>query len=271
MSVPIIAGIVNNSSTPSQKSDYGIVISQPGYNAGTTSSQNQIFNSSWPSLQEAFARSIPVGTTQVAHGLKFTPFSVYYSVANSGSLPSFTSLGFNVANVDATNIYIPSSTSATYVVGYNIDLTKDIDYPTLQGTNVKLNYDPDYGIKVVKSGKLISSTDLRDYILHSRCQSALVLAVKTQATTKSTPTIAGGGGAIQYTSTLGYPSWNFGFVKSSVGLYRYAPFYQQAYPITFTDDVTTYIEWQTVAGDVGATLVILRNPLFAKTFTVATY
>jgi hypothetical protein len=174
---------------------------------------------------------------------------------------------------DEINVYVPStySGSATIVI-YNIDLTADVEYPYTTKDSYQNIFDYDFGLKMVKDGKDIDSADMRDYILHSRCGSPLVLAVKTQDTSNpANPTI------VQYTNKIGYPTLNFGFIRvigtsfigvSYDGIKRYynAPLQSQAYPWTVTDGFITYVSFGATSD--GATIVILRNPSIATTNSV---
>jgi len=175
---------------------------------------------------------------------------------------------------DEINVYVPTIHSGNcLIVIYNIDISVDVEYPyTVQsGGNTTYNYD--YGIKMVKQNKDINSEDMRDYILHTRCGSPLILAVKTQDTVNSAnPNM------VQYTSKLGYPTLNFGYARiiaSSFlfvtydGLKRYynAPLQSQSFPNTVTNGYTTRVSFGTTSD--GATVVCLRNPNISSTNSVS--
>jgi hypothetical protein len=188
---------------------------------------------------------------------------------------------------NSSNVYIGANLSGSNflnniamatkikVMIFAIDLSKDIDYTLAPGATFATPYDNNYGIKMVKSGKNINSTDMRDFAIHSRCQSPLVLAVKTQDTI--TPLAANGGNTIQFTNKTKTPVWVYGFIKAGAaglavgqgvpaGTYVPAPYYNQSYPVCFTDGVTSYISWTTGGShnDSGATLLILRDPMFSS-------
>lgn len=264
-------------------SDVGFKVSKPGYNALTTAGQNLLFSSGWPSLPIAFDTTIPnplsVSTSFLAipHGLNFPPFTMgwYYGTDPNGQ--TGTSSRFSMM-ADKDNIYLygnqqnhaPFTATKLKIRAYQLDLSKDINYQLALGDTIQQPYDPDYGVKVVKSGKSIDSKDMRDFAVHSRCQSPLILAVKTQDT--SNP---GNPSVVQYTSKLAYPVWVYGFIKAGtvlagnlhvpVNTYVPAAYYSQAYPKTFTDGFTSYVQVNTgVSADNGATLVVLRDPMFAS-------
>lgn len=289
--------LLDNYPTTTQNSDVGIKISKPYYDAAKTRPENLIFSSSWPSLPIVFEVNIPdatalatysiapfTGSYMIPHGLKYPPLAFYWQVSDvSGKAGMGTVFLRTIADVDSTYIYIdppismeglPGVTPPVNVKAFGINLSVDADYANPAGANnLPAAYDPNFGIKVSKVNKETTSKDLRDFILHSRAQSPLILAVKTQATSNVANT-----GSIQYTSKLPYPVWVYGFVRSITGspaplsnadYYRYAPYYSQAFPRTNTDGTTSSVTFNTFA--TGATLVILRDPMFAATLETVQY
>lgn len=269
--MPLPNTFVNNTSDLQPKADYGIKISKAGFDALTAADNDLLFNSSWPSAQIVLVKSIPVGADRtVPHNLGFPPVAFIM-----GGTDFFNTM--YGCDTDSANAYIPSglTTSCTLVI-YHIDISKDVEYPFNDTVGINVEYNPDYGIKMVKEGGDINSTDLRDYILHSRCGSPLVLAVKTQETSSPDNT-----DVVQYTSSIGYPTLNFGYVGVTEGsvsgsitygsnAYLFAPQGGQAYPIAFTDGFTTYVDL--LIGDSffngKGSVVCLRSPMFATTNTV---
>lgn len=270
----------NNTSTPAQASTVGFKISKPGYDARTTQGSNMVFDSSWPSLPIAFETKLTsTFPASVTHNLKFPPFACVWVYATDPS-------GIVAAQrfffpVDSTKLYLDTSNfTSQQLVFWNVatnikircfqlDLSTDIDYILAPGDTFNQVYDKNFGVKVVKQGKDINSTDLRDFALHSRAQSPLILAVKTEKTISSANIGTGIGNVIQYNSNLKYPTWVYGYIKRSTGEYVPAPYYSQAYPRTFTDGILSYIGY--LGTDIGATLVVLRDPMFAATSTTVQY
>jgi hypothetical protein len=153
-----------------------------------------------------------------------------------------------------------------HIKSFQLDLSKDVDYVLPPGDTFKTPYDNNFGIKVPKLNKSVDSKDLRDFAVHSRCQGALVLAVKTQDTNDpANPTTT------QYTNKLTTPVWVYGFVRGTDGKYKWAALGGQAYPITKTDGFITNLAYVGAAGDNGVTIVILRDPMFAPNSVIATY
>lgn len=287
---------LDNYPSPAQDADVGIKISKPNFDAARTRPENLLFSSSWPSLPIAYEITIPdmtklltyptapSGEYKVPHGLKYPPLTFYWAVSDVSGKDGIPTPVFErkVANVDSQYVYIEPLNGIEDLISlvppvnikcFALDLRQDVDYPSYAGDTFALPYDADYGIKVSKENKDASSTDLRDFILHSRAQSPLIQAVKTDKTTNAAnPT------TVQYTSTLPYPVWVYGFVRgfNGIGLpygntdfFFYAPYAGMGFPQTSTDGVVSLIAFGT--GALGATLVVLRDPMFAATQETVQY
>lgn len=279
--------ILDNRTQNAVNTDVGVKISKPGYDAKRTVGQNLVYNSSWPTLAVAFETTInnPLtggGTTAtVPHPLGFSPFTFVWAV---GADPSGLTGAVSerripgAADVDSSNIYLKTgglstietdflySATKLHIKSFQLDLSKDIDYILAPGETFKMPYDNNFGVKMAKLNKSVDSKDLRDFAIHSRCQGALVLAVKTQDTNNpANPTTA------QYTNKFASPVWVYGFVRGTNGRYKWAALGGQAYPITRTDGFVTNLAYVGASGDNGVTLVILRDPMFAPNAVLATY
>lgn len=262
----------DNVTRNAQPTNVGFKISKPGYNAVTTSGQNLIFNSSWPSLPIAFQTTIPNpggGAFTVAHNLGFAPLIFIWAYGPDASGVGNTAYRVQAfQTIDTINVYLDSSSfpGATYIniKCFQLDLSRDIDYILGLGDTFNFGYDPNFGIKLVKPNKSINSKDMRDFALHSRCQSPLIFAVKTQDTMSPFNTKT-----IQYTTKVKYPVWVYGYIRKSDGSYKYSPFTGVSPENTTTNGVVTHITWS--GTDTGATVVILRDPLFAPTSTTVQY
>lgn len=258
----------NNTSTLQEKSDYGLKIAKAGFDVNTAKDSDLLFNSSWPSMQIAKVKSVVAGE-RFAHELPYVPFSII--------IPEFTptTLGninlMRNADADSTYIYAPTVdfSNGGKIIVYALDISTDVEYPYNTRSRNSTEYDNNYGIKIVKDDASMDSEDLRDYILHSRCGSPMVLAVKTASTISpnNLNLIAPDQSAIQYTSPLTDPTFVFGYVKRKDGKYECAPLSGQSYPTTFTNGTTSYIILlkNNPVYDYEASLVVLRSPMFAAT------
>ena len=262
----------------------GIIITQPGIDVKTAADYQMIFNSSWPSLQIAYEANIVVGpltSAQTAHSLGFFPLTMGWLILNGISIGRIFGSSGNLAfpqtdvilSFDKTNVYLTNNNStATYTVSikcYNLDISKSIDYTLPLAASFKLPYDSTYGIKVAKSNKAITSTDLRDFILHSRAQSPAVLSIVTKPTVYTT----GIPYAIQYTNPVGYVPWVLAFIGNNNGT-KYSPLAQgsQQSGYLFTTIASTATSGSISAlsrafnpSSAIASLVVLRDPLVVST------
>lgn len=274
MALSITAGLANNTSTLVSVQDYGLKIAKAGFDVLTAPEQELLFNSSWPSLQIVHVKEYTlVGYSPndvVAHEMPFVPLAIgFVSTDSSSAVQDYN--GFFPLSADETNLYpgriSPSISSGTLkIVIFNVDITVDIEYPYTERSGVNKTYDSDYGVKLTKENSDIKSTDLRDYIAHSRCQSPLLLAVKTQETIPTQNIDAGAGTrTIQYNTGLDFVSYVFGFVRfSAEGIYTYAPYVSQSYPATYSDGFTSQLSLIDAAVDKGS-IVVLRSPMFSTT------
>ncbi len=257
----------------------GIIITQPGVSVQFAADYQMVFNSNWPSLQVAFDYTTTISPNQtitVKHGLKFPPFHITTVCDLSGNFVT-TDVASNYLQVRVTTtdlVLVPdfflSTSQIVNVKLFNIDLTKQVDYTLPQPAILKTKYDPTYGIKVVKYGKSIGSTDLRDFILHSRAQSPATLSVITEKSAIVSP-LGGGVKALQYNNPASYTPWVFAFtgttnVNTGIVSYSRAGFETQAVGgIRITGSLLNFNFF-----DKG-TLVVLRDPLFLPQDVQVTY
>jgi hypothetical protein len=245
----------DNLSNVIDKSDYGIKIAKSGFNVNDAQDDDLSFNSSWPSLPIVKVVN-STDETPIAHGLPYPTLAVIIGQSPGGWYNNV----FSPISSDSTYVYPGAGT----VIIYDLDITTDVDYPYNQRPKTSSSYDNNYGIKVAKKDKDIESDDMRDFMLHTRCGSPMVLAVKTQETVSpDNPNL------IQYTSQLGYPSFVFGYVENEsmgAGYYQTAPPAGQAYPITFSDGITSYMNIGVLPGSFTGrgSLIILRSPMFSN-------
>jgi hypothetical protein len=261
--------------------DYGLKISQPFYDATKAADSNLIFNSSWPTLpiaaEATFVSSAYGGTYDFSisslswtHGLGFSPLVVAWAtrVSDGNTIRYFITS-------DTTKAYLNPNTGlkSIHVVCYNIDITVAKDYPYLKTSGSTALYDNDYGIKIAKEGADITSTDMRDFILHSRCQSPQVLAIVNQDTAVLSA-LGGGTYDIFYTPPVATTLWAFGFVAFGDSKYQYVDYYSQSTPRLFVNSNSdgTYTYQLNFGGSPStASLIILRDPMFTSNTVNVSY
>lgn len=237
------------------ENDVGFKIAKKDFDVNTAGDTDLLLSSSWPTLQVAFETTV-TGQPQTSHNLPFTPFTLTW-VTSGGRTTK------QVPDISSSTIF--HTTATTHIKCYNLDITKDVEYPFIKLPSSSTPTDPDFGIKMTKEGKSLDSEDLRDYLIHSRCQSPLVLAVKTEQSSSPHPTQ---GKQINYTSPYPAPSWVFGFVWIAANQrYFYAPYFSQAYPVTRISGNSYNLQF--LNGK--ASLIVLRDPFFAPQEIEASY
>lgn len=235
--------------------NYGFKLSKPNYDINSAADRDLIFSSAWPSLQVVYDQVATSAT--VAHGLGFPPLAFKFtSLDNSNPFQGER----DVISVDSNVAY---TTIGVRTIIYNLDISTSKTYAQNRDVSLLQSYSPDFGIKIVKEGKDIDSTDLRDFILHSRTQSPLILRVMTKTDAV--------GVSITYTWSGNSPPWLYGFVASSSGVWQKSPYNSQANPKLIIDGAAKTARQDILAPYVNASIVVLRDPMFAPTSIQATY
>ncbi len=255
----------------------GIFITQVGVSVPYAADYQYVFNSNWPSLQIIFESVVSVvagGTITIPHNLGFYPaVMVWYSV-NGVSVGRF----YAETVFDKTDIYIYNLFGDDVVASikcYNIDITIQRDYALPKQPLIKTKYDPTCGIKVAKYGKSLGSSDLRDFILHSRCQSPALLSVINQETVDPTD-IYFPLSNVRYTNPANYTPWVLGYLEyatpnnsGDITKYKiYSPGGNQSRPAFIQIGKTSYL---LPFGGSKGTLVVLRDPLVVPNKIQVTY
>lgn len=247
----------------------GIRVTQIGVSDIYAADYQYVFNSDWPSLAIAFEANLSVSAGsigEVAHGLKFYPLTMAWFMVNGVSVGRF----YGDTLFDKENVYIDNTLNSSDVVAsikcYNLDISVPVDYTLPKFPLVSRPYDPTTGIKVTKHGKAMSSTDLRDYILHSRAQSPAVLSINT--VNRIYPGSEFAGEHIEYTNPANYTPWVLGFAMKGSDPTKYKAFPpggNQSFPAFVQIGATSYIlPANTGTGDLtDGSLVVLRDPLIA--------
>lgn len=285
----------------------GLKLSQPGVPVSQAADYQLIFNSAWPSLQIGFDTTVtlnPSSSQTVVHGLGFIPFSLGTVILNNisvgrifGSAENFGigPQGAVTMSFDKNNIYLANSNvTNTYSVNlkcFNIDLTVDTDYTLPQSPILPSRFDPTFGMKIAKSNKSINSSDLRDFIINTQCQSPAVLSIVTP----QRPLLPGGTkGTIAYLNPASfatfqnkrvpYVPWTYGFYSSD-GI-KYTPIpagLEQAPPgFLLTNNINNpegisisgpgaVLTYSDGTGTATATIVVLRDPLVVPNSVQVTY
>lgn len=206
--------------------DFGIRISRFGFDVKDTADFQTILNSSWPVLKVEYAASVTftcngsANTTIYTHNLGYAPVFQVFSLRDQlqyGFVPGgagYDAMG--ITGSDSSKIYAnwPAGTYTVYLYVYRQDLAASFAAPNIDiVTRVTGGFGTDFGLKVAKIGKDITSTDLRDYVIHSGTQELGVAQV--------TQTNVSPAGTWTVTHNLGYkPAWLFFEAGGTAGSYE---------------------------------------------------
>lgn len=217
------------------------------------------FNSQWSSIQVAKVIGSPTTAgvadafpylRKVEHGLGYPPLAIAMGVANG--VNSYSAMvGMDV---DSTYVYIDDPINNAYqcVVVYALDISTEYDYTEYASVTGDVVEDTSGG-----------TLDLRNFLLHSRAVSPMLLSVKTKTYTLSDLTFS-------YTHPLSYPIFNFGYIRSAItsgtlraGVWLNAPLQSQAFPWLSTNGFTSNLGSTSSSGVLTAdkgSIITLRNP-----------
>jgi len=217
------------------------------------------FSSQWPSIQVNKVIAYPSLAGEVAdypyiskipHNLGYPPLAIGFGITSATPYNVMHGL-----DVDSNYIYIkdePSNPDLECAVIYALDISAPFTYT---------NYDSEIGdVLEDETGGVL---DLRNFLLHSRAVSPMVLSVVTKDYTVADLTLL-------YTTPLNYPIFNFGYVRgtsvlgaSRTGIWLYAPLAAQAWPALFTDGfastLSSVVAGASLVADKGS-IITLRNP-----------
>ena len=283
------------------KQDVGIKVSQSGYSTTNAPDYALTFSSSWPQVPiiKEFTQTVPVTITVdptnggyryyaagpvFTHNLGFFAFAQFwigYTEPLTGKLSiikpvdSLGMFGSKLTNNTVIpldyNGHFPTAIAGPsqvtwHVKVYNFDITIARSYPYKQPPIVPQPYDKDYGIKIVKQNKQITSNDMRDFILHSRCQSPQIDSINISDASKN----------VIYKNTTGYLNWVFGyFTNDGITYQELQPQGTNSSPNFFYGyggDPNTYAIINVYGGaNYASSIVVLRDPLFVAKNIEVTY
>lgn len=168
--------------------NYGIRVSQKGYDVQEASDSQLLFSSSWPLLkiekQGSFSTTdVTLPSTVYTHNLGYKPFFLILETSDGNSRtcgPEFDGgqFGVNSTELKFFGSYFRTGAKSFYYYIFRLPLTTNYTAPVVNQTNTSRNLIDNYGFKITKQGKSTSSTDMRDYILHSSCRSPMIHSVK---------------------------------------------------------------------------------------------
>jgi hypothetical protein len=193
---------------------FGVKVSLPGYSVETAADSNLYFNSDWPimKIDEALSGSYTMGATSnsttVNHNLGYPPFTMVFSNTFGYQGPAGN------VNSTSTTITTGNGDSGHYYVFRN-PLNQNFQAPQLNlsappaGTS-----NEDFGIKFSKPGRNASSTDLRDFTIHSATRSLMVYQTVYQPIKALTDQGFSADFGLDYINTLPYDPVFFAFYSA---------------------------------------------------------
>lgn len=241
-----------------------VQICEPGWDVRNCPDWAYLFNSDWPSLAIVFEITLNVsgmfGAT-IPHNLGFPPLGMAWLTGNG---VSWGRLQGSQVEVDNQNVYI-FQTGLITVRLYNIDVSKEATYPLPKSAQAQLPYNNQFGAKVAKDNRLITSNNLNDFILHTRGQSPAVLDVATEK-------------GKYYLVSNARHYWPYGNIQNwQLIVYplqtRYIPWYTGGLNLgnnqftlangqdIYFDNTTNSLVFNITSAGAGS-LIILRDPLF---------
>lgn len=193
---------------------YTIKGTPPGYDVGTTIDYLLSFDASWPLLK---TNSTAVFGGAVTHGLGYPPFHIMASTFVAGGVDEFAGTNENYG-VSTTQLDRTSGAGTPRYYIFRLDLTTNFTAPIISGSTVQTGAANNYVFKVTKPTKSTSSTDMRDFSLHSNTRSPMIHMVNHGATTNT-----GGGLGRERTVAhgLGYTPLAFAFIQPGANTLGY--------------------------------------------------
>lgn len=249
--------------------DYGLRVSQRGYDVKTAPDFKQIFSSSWPAftILEEGAFTVSPGQTVVSHNLGYVPaFLLFHNgttaFALGGSNQAHMIDGFNASSfgMSDTNLIYSSGAGSSITGRYLIfqhDLEQSKTFPNVVTGTISDNpdsVDKDYGFKVSKDGADVSSTDLRDFAIHTATRSPNVDTITYG--TKSAGTTP-----ITVTHNLGYEPFPLIYAKLVSGAFIPARWQMLTTASDSFVSVTTTQINVTIPYACDYSIVVLKDPL----------
>lgn len=241
----------------SEINDYGIKVSFPGINVKDAADYELLFNSSWPTLKITDSLRLSSAVypgTAYTHSLGYVPLCIPFGRHASGANGIVTINRQNIA-VDSQNVYTINAGGAPGFIEqlfqiYAIDIETTFTTNTVSSVSAgSISTDSNYGIKVSLPNKDISSTDLRDFTVHSSTRGPTVHAVK--------PGTTNGSGVFSYTHDLSYDPMFIVFYQYDVTLpHRYVVFNGYAGISASGQTITV-----TASASRNVSIVILKDPL----------
>lgn len=204
-------------------SNFGAKVSQTGFDVNTAADKDLLFSSSWPSLKiektgTAFISDTTVDVDIYTHNLGYPPLFIIFNYTSDKTFmigprqrqtePRWYVTKNKLGMVGQGSLSLDPFNIRWYICRLPLD-------QPFQAPNIKLSStasgqsSKDLGIKISKEGKDISSTDLRDFTLHSGTRSPMIHNVTTGLLALGSD----GFYHLTWTNDLGYNPLYFSFTR----------------------------------------------------------
>lgn len=285
----------------------GLKVALPGYDAATAPDYDLSFSSNWPMLQVVKTFNYTVTPADVTNGqVYFYHNCGYYAFVDVWQYSPdnrFTNIvaqrlnswygyqmyfGKDSIMLPTTAPYgtlLPAGTVLSLKV-YSFDFTQAFTYANIRPPVGQSAYDPHIGIKIVRSNRNINSTDLRNFIFHSKGSAPQILSVRTPKNTKFDTA----NNVITYQIPFGIPAridflfstdtnaWGgaiTGVYEKSTGLAYYKNVYgqndiQAVGDVSYTMTNAGFFTGQGLKSTVPFSVIVRRDPLLYSAPTVIT-
>lgn len=191
--------------------EFGVKASLPGFGVETAADQDLYFSSSWPimKIDENLSGSTTMDANNdpqvITHNLGYPPFTMVFSSALGYYGPA------NNSNSTTITVQTAPNDSLHYYIFRN-PLNQNFQAPQLNlVTTPEGTGSQDFGLKFSKPGKDVSSTDLRDFTIHSGTRSLMVYQTVYQPVGPLTDQTYLGDIGYEYDTTLPYDPVYFAF------------------------------------------------------------
>jgi hypothetical protein len=249
--------------------DYGLRVSQRGYDVKTAPDFKQLFSSSWPAftILEEGSFSVTPGQTIVSHNLGYVPAFLLFHDATTGfalgganqahGLDGFNASGIGMSDTNLIYSSLASGTINGHYFIFQHDLEQSKTFPNVVTGTISDNpdsVDKDYGFKVSKDGFDVYDTDLRHFAMHTKARSPMVDTI-------TYGTKSAGGSAIVVTHDLGYEPFPLVYAKLVSGAFSPARWQ----PLTAASDSAVIATSTTVSITIPYAcdycIIVLKDPM----------
>lgn len=182
----------------------------PGYDVKYATDYLLSFNSSWPLLK---LHDTSTFSGSVSHDLGYPPFHML--AKSDGRIDQFSGTNQNYG-VNSSVLNRTSGPGTPRYFIFRLDLTTDYTAPVVTGTTAQSVQSDDFVFKMTKPDKDVSSTDMRDFALHSNTRSPALHKVA-----HGSMSIVGSGWEVTVPHGLSYVPTAYAFIKpnaNSAGL-----------------------------------------------------